>query len=110
MVIDGVFTREQVFAAMDDLYQKAVDMCKNLLERNKIKKELLTKIILVGGPTFCPLVRDKLREQISPNLDCSVDPMTAVAAGAALYAQNMLLLEDMWVGRSFNLHLRYGPD
>ncbi|WP_406037629.1 DUF3226 domain-containing protein [Succinimonas sp.] len=21
-----------------------------------------------------------------------------------------LLLEDMWVGRSFNLHLRYGPD
>lgn len=89
MVIDGVFTREQVFAAMDDLYQKAVDMCKNLLERNKIKKELLTKIILVGGPTFCPLVRDKLREQISPNLDCSVDPMTAVAAGAALYAQNI---------------------
>ena len=21
-----------------------------------------------------------------------------------------LLLEDMWVGRSFNFHLRYGPD
>ena len=27
-----------------------------------------------------------LREQITPNVDTSIDPMTAVATGAALYA------------------------
>ena len=95
MVIDCTFTREEVFEAMDPLYQKAVDMCIKLLERNRIKKELLSKIILVGGPTFCPLVRDKLREQISQNLDCSVDPMTAVAVGAALYAQNIEAVSEV---------------
>ena len=30
-----------------------------------------------------------LREQITPNVDTSIDPMTAVATGAALYASTI---------------------
>ena len=51
--------------------------------------EQLNKLILVGGPTHSPLVRDMLREQITPNVDTSIDPMTAVATGAALYASTI---------------------
>lgn len=88
IVIDHVFTREEVYKAIDDLYQKAVDMCIDLLARNNIKKDIIDRIILVGGPTHCPLIREKLKKQISEKLDCSIDPMTAVAVGAALYAQS----------------------
>ncbi|MBK7341699.1 MAG: hypothetical protein IPJ06_00495 [Saprospiraceae bacterium] len=45
--------------------------------------------ILVGGPTHSPILRNMLREQITENLDLSVDPMTVVAQGAALYASTI---------------------
>ena len=84
--LDLTVTQKQVFDAMRPVFQKAVDVCKTLLERNNLKGSLLNKLILVGGPTHSPLIRQMLREQITPNVDTSIDPMTAVATGAALYA------------------------
>ena len=85
-VLDLTVTQQQVFDAMRPVFQKAVDVCKTLLERNNLKGDQLNKLILVGGPTHSPLIRQMLREQITPNVDTSIDPMTAVATGAALYA------------------------
>ena len=42
-------------------------------------------MILVGGPTFSPVLRELLTDQICAP-DTSVDPMTVVARGAAIYA------------------------
>lgn len=84
--LDLTVTQQQVFDAMRPVFQKAVDVCNTLLERNNLKGSQLNKLILVGGPTHSPLIRQMLREQITPNVDTSIDPMTAVATGAALYA------------------------
>ncbi len=62
--------------------------------RNNIKGDLLDKLILVGGPTYSPILRAMLREQITPNVDTSIDPMTAVAQGAALYASGIDVVSD----------------
>ena len=84
--LDLTVTQQQVFDAMRPVFQKAVDVCKMLLERHNLKGSQLDKLILVGGPTHSPLIRQMLREQVTPNVDTSIDPMTAVATGAALYA------------------------
>jgi len=84
--LDLTVTQQQVFEAMRPVFQKAVDVCKELMKRNNLKGSDLNKLILVGGPTHSPLIRQMLREQITPNVDTSIDPMTAVATGAALYA------------------------
>lgn len=84
--LDLTVTQQQVFDAMRPIFQKAVDVCKGLMKRNNLKGSDLNKLILVGGPTHSPLIRQMLREQITPNVDTSIDPMTAVATGAALYA------------------------
>lgn len=84
--LDLTVTQQHVFDAMRPVFQKAVDVCKTLLERNNLKGSQLNKLILVGGPTHSPLIRQMLRDQITPNVDTSIDPMTAVATGAALYA------------------------
>jgi len=84
--LDLTVTQQQVFDAMRPVFQKAVDVCKELLKRNNLKGSQLNKLILVGGPTHSPLIRQMLREQITPNVDTSIDPMTAVATGATLYA------------------------
>jgi len=67
-------------------FQKAIDITKGLLERNNLNGSELDALILVGGPTFSETLRRMLKEQITIRIDSSIDPMTAVAIGAALYA------------------------
>ena len=87
--LDLTLRQEQAFDVMRPYFQKAVDICKNLMQRNNINGSQISKLILVGGPTHSPLIRQMLREQVTPNVDTSIDPMTAVATGAALYASTL---------------------
>jgi len=106
--LDITLTQEQVFAAMRPHFQKAVDICKTLLKRNNMTGDQINKIIMVGGPTHSPLIRQMLRDQISPNVDTSIDPMSAVATGAALYASTIdaeVKKEDLALG---TVHLKVG--
>ena len=101
MELDITVSQEEVFDVIRPHFQKAVDICKELMRRNNLSGKQITKLILVGGPTHSPLIRQMLREQITPNVDTSIDPMTAVAVGAALYASTRdadVSNEDIEVG------------
>lgn len=87
--LDLVVTQDQIKPVLAKVYQKAIDITKGLLKRNGLTGADLDKLILVGGPTYTPFLREMLREQITPNVDTSIDPMTAVAKGAALYASGI---------------------
>lgn len=87
--LDLTITQAEAFDVMRPYFQKAVDLCKALLSRNNLMGNQVSKLILVGGPTHSPLIRQMLREQVTPNVDTSIDPMTAVATGAALYASTL---------------------
>lgn len=87
--LDLTVTQKEAFDVMRPHFQKAVDICKTLLQRNRLSGSQINKLILVGGPTHSPLIRQMLKEQITQNVDTSIDPMTAVATGAALYASTM---------------------
>lgn len=87
--LDLVVTKEQIKPVVAPIFQKAVDICKKLLERNNLSGSNLDSLILVGGPTYSPILRAMLKEQLTPNVDTNIDPMTAVARGAALYASGI---------------------
>lgn len=84
-------SRENLERVIRPILQKSVDVCKNLMLRNKIPYGKLSHLILIGGPTYIPLLRDMLREQVTQNVETDIDPMTAVAQGAALYAATIPL-------------------
>lgn len=106
--LDLILTRAQLKPVLAKVFQKAVDITKELLKRNGLKGTDLDKLILVGGPTFSPVLREMLREQITPNVDTYIDPMTAVAKGAALFASgiNSEVKEEIAVG-TIALNLDY---
>lgn len=87
--LDLVITQEQIKPILARVFQKAVDITKDLLKRNGLSGADLDKLILVGGPTYSPVLREMLREQVTPNVDINIDPMTAVAKGAALFASGI---------------------
>lgn len=109
MELDLTVTQTEAFDVMRPYFQKAVDICKDLLQRNHLSNSQINKLILVGGPTHSPLIRQMLKEQITQNIDTSIDPMTAVATGAALYASTMdakVSEEDIEVG-TINFEIGY---
>lgn len=106
--LDLIVTQEQLKPILAKVYQKAIDIAKDLLKRNGLTGADLDELILVGGPTFSPVLREMLREQITPNVDTSIDPMTAVAKGAALFASGIdsEVKEEIAVG-TIALNLSY---
>lgn len=85
-IVDMEVTQTELRPVLTPIFQKAVNICKDLLKRNNLQGSDLDSLILVGGPTYSPVLREMLKEQITPNIDTSIDPMTAVARGAALFA------------------------
>jgi len=82
---DFEVTHDKMIAVLGPVFQKAIDIAKEVLSRNKLSGDSLNSLILVGGPTFSPVLRELLTAQICAP-DTSVDPMTVVARGAAIYA------------------------
>lgn len=92
--IDITITQSDIQRVLSPIFQKAIDISQHLLQRNNLKGNSLDALILVGGPTLSPIVRDMLENQIcKPNT--SANPMTVVATGAALYASTVDISEEV---------------
>jgi len=77
-------------AKLEDLVRKIIDKCKmpmnQALQDAKLGPDQVTKIILVGGPTRMPMVKKFVEDFIGRPAERGIDPMEAVARGAALQA------------------------
>jgi len=82
-------TQEDLVPIFEPIFKKAIAICNALLAKHSLSGEQIAALICVGGPTHSPILRKMLREQVSPNIDTSIDPMTAVAIGAALSASTI---------------------
>ncbi|CAH8478917.1 unnamed protein product [Schistosoma curassoni] len=67
-----------------DLFLKTLEPVKKVLEDAGMKKEDIDEVILVGGSTHIPKVRELLRNFFEKELNTGVNPDEAVAYGAAV--------------------------
>ena len=93
--IDIAVTQKEMENVLAPIFQKTIDIAKGLLKRNNLNGSDLGTLILVGGPTYSPILRRMLKEQITSNVDTSIDPMTVVAKGAALFASTISISEEV---------------
>ena len=77
-------------AKLEDLVNSIVERCQSsvdkAIEDAKISKTDITKIVLIGGPTRMPIVRKFVANAVGQEPESGVDPMEAVAFGAAVQA------------------------
>jgi molecular chaperone DnaK len=77
-------------AKLDELIGPIIQRCKpsieKALEDSKLKASDINKIVMVGGPTRIPLVKKFVGEILGRDPESGVDPMEAVAMGAAIQA------------------------
>jgi len=77
-------------AKLEELINPIVERCRpsvdKALEDAKLSGSDISKIVLIGGPTRIPLVRKFVGSLIGKEPESGVDPMEAVALGAAIQA------------------------
>jgi len=63
---------------------RSVALVRGMIDRHA--GEEISRVVLVGGTTYTPLVRRRVQEALGLPVFCSIDPTTAIAIGAAYYA------------------------
>jgi len=83
-------TRKEFEEKIKSDVEKSISLVTNLMKSNNIDAENITKVLLVGGSTYIPLIRQKLEEIFGKQkVQHDVNPMEAVAIGAAILAKDI---------------------
>ena len=93
--IDILVTQKEMESVVSPIFQTSIDITKEILKRNNLRGSDISTLILVGGPTYSPILRRMLKEQVTENVDTSVDPMTVVAKGACLFASTISVSDEV---------------
>ncbi len=79
-------SRADVIAAAEPIIRRSTDICRVVLKEKHLSASAVQKVILVGGPTKAPYFRDLIKSALGIPVDFSMDPLTVVAKGAAVFA------------------------
>ncbi len=83
---DLEITRAQFEQLIAPLADRALSVCLSVMEQCKVSPDEIARVVFVGGPTMTPYLRTLIGEAFGGRIAEGIDPMTAVARGAALYA------------------------
>ncbi len=79
-------TRSQFEDIIREKIEYSIDFISTLLKRNNLASAAINEVVLVGGSTYIPLVRQLLQQKLQVKVNAGINPTTAVAIGAAYYA------------------------
>ena len=79
-------TRSKLESLVEDLVQRTIAPCKEALKDAGIKASEIDEVVLVGGQTRMPKIREKVQEFFEKEPNMSVNPDEVVAMGAAIQA------------------------
>jgi len=84
--LDRTLSRGEFAALVSDLIQRTFKVCDEALQQANLTVRDLDGVILVGGPTRLPLVREAVTQYFQREPKTDVDPDQVVAMGAAIHA------------------------
>jgi molecular chaperone DnaK len=80
-------SRSQFDSMTNELVTRSIDRVKKTLEEIKMGKSEINEVILVGGTTLVPAVRDAVKNFFGQEPNKSINPEEVVAIGAAIEAE-----------------------
>ena len=83
---DIQLTQSEVISIAEPIVRRSITICTETLKASNIPPDKIKKLILVGGPTKAPYFRELIKQSLPIEVDHSMDPLTVVAKGAAVFA------------------------
>src|SRR5262249_26157317 len=109
MDLRATLKEEQFNKMVADLVQRTFKVCDEALQSAKMTAADIDAVILVGGPTRLPVIRNGVRHYFQKEPLEGIDPDQVVAMGAALQAHTLLSSgSDTFLVDVTSLSLRVG--
>jgi len=87
-------TRAQFEGMTKDLVEKSIEKVRQTIDEIKLNKNEINEIVLVGGTTLIPLVRQMVKDFFGKEPNKSINPEEVVAVGAAIQAEILTAKEE----------------
>ncbi|WP_333860485.1 Hsp70 family protein [Clostridium sp.] len=92
--VDVEIDRKEFNDRIENLIYKTEDTVRKALENAKLTIDDIDKIILVGGSTLVPIIKEKIKEMFGVEPYSNFNPITIVAEGAAVFGATMSVPSD----------------
>lgn len=79
------FLRKDFENLIKPMIDRTIELSKETLKDAGIKSSSVTRVVLVGGPTQIPYIRERIEGDLKVIADATVDPLTVVARGACVF-------------------------
>lgn len=116
--IDIEIDRERFNELISTRVEDSVQATRETLEKAGLRPDDVEKIVFIGGPAQYKPLRDMVSMELAISPSTEVNPMTAVAEGAAIFAESIdwstksrkrkSSVGKIDVGENLNIELRYG--
>jgi molecular chaperone DnaK len=83
-------SQDQFNRMVMDLVQRTFKVCDEALQSARLSASDVDAVILVGGPTRLPIIRNSVRHYFQKEALAGIDPDEVVAMGAAIQAHGLL--------------------
>ncbi len=81
-------SRPQLEELISDRIAETIALCRKVIKAHGFTNEDIDRVVFVGGPSKMPWIREHAPAELGIPADMSADPMTAVALGAAIFAES----------------------
>jgi molecular chaperone DnaK len=82
-------TPEDIATLSAPYVARSLNLCSKTLQGAKLPGSAIERVLMVGGSTLNPWIREGVEAELKVPLEFSVDPVTIVARGAAIFASTV---------------------
>lgn len=87
--LDYTISRQDLESVAQEIVGRTLTICDEALQAASLATGQVQSVVLVGGTTLMPMVRNAVMQHFQLVPDTRMDPLTAVAAGAAIHAMTL---------------------
>ena len=87
--VDITITRNSLDSLIEERIGESIEAARETLDKAGLNAHDVERLVFVGGPTHYKPLRDKVSFELGIPASAEVNPMTAVAEGAALFSESI---------------------
>jgi molecular chaperone DnaK len=87
--LDVPLRRQQLDTLIAEMLRESIEAAREAIEKAGLTTEHIERVVFVGGPTQYAPLRERIAAELGIAPTTEVNPMTAVAEGAAVFAESI---------------------
>jgi molecular chaperone DnaK len=99
-------TRSQFEELIQDKITESISMLKKIVTRKSLQPQDLEFVLMVGGSTWIPFVRNHVEEVMGIPVNTKIDPINAIVVGASFFAGTRKMKDISRKIEAYNIKVR----